>query len=94
VPGVGVAEMVDVGVKNDLVRAHVVALKDGSKSVVLRVEALVAPVGVDRSSRGRESTTRASGTARGVRSGGRTRSRMPRCLATCVTAARASVVAN
>jgi hypothetical protein len=31
---VGVAEMVDVGVKNDLsVRAHVVALKDGSKMI-------------------------------------------------------------
>jgi hypothetical protein len=28
VPGVGVAKMVDFGVKNDLVRAHVVALKD------------------------------------------------------------------
>jgi hypothetical protein len=83
VPGVGVAEMVmmmsfncscnDVGVKNDLVRAHVVALKDVCESVVLRVEALVAPVGVDRSSRGRESATRAAGVARGVRAGGRTR---------------------
>jgi hypothetical protein len=81
-------------VKNDLVRAHVVALKDGNKSVVLRVEALVAPVGVDRISRGRESTTRASDTARGVRAGGRTRARRPRCLATCVTTARAAVVAN
>ena len=68
------AEMVDVVVKNDLVRAHVVALKDGGESVVLRVEALVAPVGVDRSSRGREGATRAAGAARGVRSGGRTRS--------------------
>ncbi len=36
VPGVGVAETVDVSVKNDLVRAHVVALKDGGESVVLR----------------------------------------------------------
>ncbi len=49
VPGVGVAETVDVGVKNNLARSHVVALKDGGKSVVLRVEALVTPVGVDRS---------------------------------------------
>ena len=63
VPGVGVAETVDVSVKNDLVRAHVVALKDGGESVVLRVEALVAPVGIDRSSRGRESATRATGAA-------------------------------
>ena len=55
--------MVDVGVKKDLVRAHVVALKDGGESVVLRVEALVASVGVDRSSRGRESATRATGAA-------------------------------
>jgi hypothetical protein len=94
VPGVGVAEMVDVGVKNDLVRAHVVALKDGGESVVLRVEALVAPVGVDRSSRGREGATRAAGAARGVRAGGRTQARRPKCLATCVTAARAAVVAN
>jgi hypothetical protein len=74
VPGVGLAEMVDVCIKNDLVRAHVVALKDGCESVVLRVEALVAPVGVDRSSCGRESETRAADAARGVRSGGRTRS--------------------
>jgi hypothetical protein len=86
--------MVDVGVKNDLVRSHVVTLKDSSKSVVLRVEALVAPVGVDRSSRSRDSTTRASGAARGVRAGGSTRARRLRCLATCVTAARAAVVAN
>jgi hypothetical protein len=90
VPGVGVAEMVDVG----FVRAHIVALKDVSKSVVLRVEALVAPVGVDRSIRDRESTTSASGAARGVRAGGRTRATRPRCLATCVTTARAAVVAN
>jgi hypothetical protein len=58
VPGVGVTEMVNVGVKNDLVRTHVVALKDDCKSVVLRVEALVDPVGVDRISRDRESATR------------------------------------
>jgi hypothetical protein len=86
--------MVDVGVKNDLVRAHVVALKDVCESVVLRVEALVASVGVDRSSRGRESATRAAGAARGVRAGGRNRARRPRYLATCVTSARATVVAN
>jgi hypothetical protein len=35
VPGVGVAEIVDVGVKNDLMRAHVVALKDVGESVVM-----------------------------------------------------------
>ena len=54
------AETVDVIVKNDMVRAHVVVLKDCCESVVLRVEALVTPVGVDRSSRGRESATRAT----------------------------------
>ena len=48
-PGVGVVETVDVGVQNDLMRAHVVVLKDGGESVVLVVEALVTPVGVDRS---------------------------------------------
>jgi hypothetical protein len=52
--------MVDVVVKNDLVRAHVVDLKDCCKSVVLLVEALVASVGVDGSSSGRESATRAT----------------------------------
>jgi hypothetical protein len=62
-PGVGVAETVDVGVKNDLVRAHVVALKDGGESVVLVGETLVTPVGVDRSSRTRKSATRAAGAA-------------------------------
>jgi hypothetical protein len=67
VPGVGVAEMVDVGVKNDLLRTHVVALKDGCESVTLRVEDLVAPVGVDRISRDRESATRAADTVRGTR---------------------------
>jgi hypothetical protein len=76
------------------VRAHVVALKDGCESVVLRVKALVSPIGVERSSRGRKSVTRAACAARGVRSGGRTRARRPRCLATCVTEARAEVVAN
>ena len=62
-PCVGVAETVDVIVKNDLVRAHVVALKDISESVVLRVESLVMPVGVDRNSRDRESATRATSAA-------------------------------
>ena len=47
-PGVGVVETVDVGVQNDLMRAHVVVLKDGGESVVLVVEALVTPVGVDK----------------------------------------------
>ena len=56
-------EMINVCVKKDLVRAHVVALKDGGESVVLVVEALVTPVGVDRSSRSRESATRAAGAA-------------------------------
>jgi acyl-coenzyme A thioesterase PaaI-like protein len=63
VPGVGVAEAVDVSVKKNLVRAHAVALKDGSKIVVVRVEALVATVGVDRSSSGRKSVMRAGGAA-------------------------------
>ena len=62
-PGVGVVETVDVGVQNDLMRAHVVVLKDGGESVVLVVEALVTPVGVDRSSRSRESATGAAGAA-------------------------------
>jgi len=61
---------------------------------VLRVEALVAPVGIDRSSRGRESVTRAAGSARGVRARGRTRAQRTRGLAACVTATRASVVAD
>ena len=63
-PGIGVVETVDVIVKNDLMRAHVVVLKDVGEGVVLVVEALVTPVGVDRSSRSRESATRAAGTAR------------------------------
>jgi hypothetical protein len=41
----------------------IVVLKDGGESVVLVVEALVTPVGVDRSSSGRESATRAAGDA-------------------------------
>ena len=56
-------EMINVCVKKDLMRAHVVALKDGGQSVVVVVEALVTPVGVDRSSRSRESATRAAGAA-------------------------------
>ena len=62
-PGVGVVETVDVGVQNDLMRAHVVVLKDGGESVVLVVEALVTPVGVDRSVLSRESATGAAGAA-------------------------------
>ena len=50
--GVGVAETVDVGVKNDLMRAHVVVLKDGGESVVLVGEPLVTPVGVCHSNEG------------------------------------------
>ena len=61
--GIGAVETVDVIVKNDLMRAHVVVLKDGGESVVLVVEALVTSVGVDRSSRSRESATRAADTA-------------------------------
>ncbi len=56
-------ETVDVSIKNDLMRAHVVVLKDGGEGVVLVVEALVTPVGVDRSSRSRESATRAADAA-------------------------------
>ena len=62
-PCAGVAKVVDVCVKNDLVRAHVVALKDVVESVVLVGESLVTTVGVDRSSRSRESATRAAGVA-------------------------------
>ncbi len=62
-PGVGVGETVDVGVQNELMGAHVVVLKDGGESVVVVIEALVTPVGVDRSSRSRESATGAAGAA-------------------------------
>ncbi len=62
-PGVGVVETVDVIIKNDLMRAHVVVLKDGGEGVVLVVEALVTSVGVDRSSLSRESATGAAGAA-------------------------------
>ena len=92
--GVGVAEAVDVIIKKDLVRAHVVALKDCCENVVVRVEAIGTPEGVDRKSRGRKSTTRADVATGGVRARGRTRARRTRRLATCVTATRASVVAN
>jgi hypothetical protein len=56
VPGFGVSEDVDVSVLRQeelglLVRAHAVALKDGGKNVVLRVEAIVAPEGVDSQER-------------------------------------------
>jgi hypothetical protein len=53
-----VAEVVNVSVKKNLVSDHAVALKDVGKSVVVRVEALVMPVGVDRSSSGRKSSMR------------------------------------
>ena len=42
--GLGVAKTVDVCVKKNLVRTHVIALQDGCKSVVGLVEAKVAPV--------------------------------------------------
>ena len=61
-PGFGVTEMIDVSVKKDLVRAHVV-LKNRGESVVVVGEALVTPVAVDRSGRSRESATRAAGAA-------------------------------
>ena len=63
VPGVVVAKAGDVSVKKNLVRAHAVALQDGCKSVVGLVEAKVAPVGTDRSSRCRKGATRAAGAA-------------------------------
>ena len=62
-PGIGVVETVDVVVKNDLMRAHVVVLKDFVESMVLVGEPLVTPVGVDRSSRSRESAMRAASAA-------------------------------
>ena len=55
--------MINVCVKKDLMRAHVVALKDVGESVVLVGEVLVTPLGVDRSSSSRESATRAAGAA-------------------------------
>ena len=62
-PCFGVTELIDVCVKKDLVRAHVVALKDVGESVVLVGVALVTPLGVDMSSSSRESATRAAGAA-------------------------------
>ena len=59
----GVAKTIDVGVKKNLVRAEAVALQDVGKSVVGLVEAKVAPVGTDRSSRCRKGATRAAGAA-------------------------------
>ena len=54
---------------------------------------MVAPVGVDRSSRGRKSATGGACDARGVRARGRTRARRTGRLTTGVTATRAAVVA-
>jgi hypothetical protein len=73
VPGIGVAEAVNVRVKMNLVRAHAVALKDCCKNVVIRVEAKVTTEGVDRKGSGRKSVTRAADVARGVRARRRTR---------------------
>ena len=63
VPGVGVAQTVDVSVKKNLVRAHVVGLQDVAKSVVGLVEAKVTPVVTDRSSSCRKGSKRATCTA-------------------------------
>ena len=63
VPGVGVAKTIEVGVKKNVVRAEAVALQDVGKSVVGLVEAKVAPVGTDRSSRCRKGATRARSTS-------------------------------
>jgi len=63
VPGVGVAKTVDVGIKKNLVRVHAFALKDGSKSVVVLIEAKVEQVGTVRNSRCRKGTTRAASEA-------------------------------
>jgi hypothetical protein len=68
-----VAKAVDVSVKKNLVRAHSVALKGFGKGVVVRVEAKVAPEGVDRTSSGRKSATRGAGVAGCMRARGRTR---------------------
>ena len=55
-------ELIDVGVKKDLVRAHVVLLKDCCESMVVVGEALGTPVVVDRSEggRSRQNATRAA----------------------------------
>ena len=62
-PGVGVAKTVDVGIKKNLVRVHAFALKDGSKSVVVLIEAKVEQVGTVRNSRCRKGATRAASEA-------------------------------
>ncbi len=46
-PGFGVTELIDVGVKKDLVRADVVLLKGRGVSMVAVGEALGSPVAVD-----------------------------------------------
>ena len=46
-PGFGVTELIDVGVKKDLVRADVVLLKSCGVSMVAVGEALGSPVAVD-----------------------------------------------
>jgi hypothetical protein len=58
----GVTELIDVGVKKDLVRADVVLLKGRGVRMVLVSEALGLPIAVDGSvgSRSRQSATRAA----------------------------------
>jgi hypothetical protein len=68
-----VEETVHVSIKKDLVRAHAVSLKDCGENVVVRVEAIGTPEGVDRKISGRKSTTRAAVAAGGVQARGRTR---------------------
>ena len=64
-PGFGVTELIDVGVKKDLVRADVVLLKSLGVSMVAVGKALGLPVAVDGSvgGRSRQSTTRAADAA-------------------------------
>ena len=57
------AEIVNVGVKKNLVRDHVVVLKDCGERVVVLVEAVITPVDVDRGSRSGEGATRGAGAA-------------------------------
>jgi hypothetical protein len=63
--GFGVTELIDVGVKKDLVRADVVLLKGRCVRMVLVSEALGLPIAVDRSvgGRSRQNETRAAGAA-------------------------------
>ena len=58
-------ELIDVGVKKDLVRADVVLLKSRGVSMVAVGEALGLPVAVDGAvgGRSRQSATRAAGSA-------------------------------